>query len=103
MRRINPSMRSVNQLIYRWIDQLSSTRCCRHEVKRKLPAQWRREDEFKQGVEFTSMEQYKGYVTRGMYAPILAWWLQWFSAEQLLLINFDDLRDDPVGVVQRIV
>ena len=49
------------------------------------------------------MEQYKGYVTRGMYAPILAWWLQWFSAEQLLLINFDDLRDDPVGVVQRIV
>ena len=34
---------------------------------------------------------------------MMAWWIQWFSPEQLLLINFDELRENPVGVVQKIV
>ena len=38
-----------------------------------------------------------------MYAANLAWWLEWFPPENVLVISWDDVREDALAVVQRIL
>jgi hypothetical protein len=44
-----------------------------------------------------------GYVTRSRYAEQLERWLQHFPREQLLVVEFDDLANDPLGVYRRVL
>jgi hypothetical protein len=44
-----------------------------------------------------------GYITRSRYAEQLERWLEHFPRSQLLIVEFDDLANDPLGVYRRVL
>lgn len=41
-------------------------------------------------------------VTRGMYAPMLAWWLEYFHPDSFLILNMQEVKHDVISVANRV-
>ncbi|MCP1550383.1 MULTISPECIES: sulfotransferase family protein [Methylorubrum] len=53
-------------------------------------------------VEVPGLNRWWAYVERGLYAEQVRHFRRFFPAEQFLLLNFDDIRNDPSALLARV-
>jgi hypothetical protein len=55
----------------------------------------------RRAVGTVTPDDYRDAVTRGFYHEALSWWLSHFPREQILVLQYERCRIDPVGQIQR--